>query len=209
MWEPRPLTTLWAFTACYRDSFTFYLFYLTSCKDNTVRTTNISSIKKLHSSGKMCKYYIISLLIQSTLFFNGPRSCATILFLWVHNLTSCFKLYIYSSWREIWDSHDDEYKDRPLLGCDNVCSGRGLPTFLLWRRIPLWIFTGLYGITSQRTIIAISVLIIRLIRNCKHPVSTLSRCLETIKCLYDYEYNVAGKRENNRILVKEDWLSCW
>jgi hypothetical protein len=21
MWEPRPLTTLWAFTACYRDSF--------------------------------------------------------------------------------------------------------------------------------------------------------------------------------------------
>jgi hypothetical protein len=25
MWEPRPLTPLWAFTACYRDSFTFYL----------------------------------------------------------------------------------------------------------------------------------------------------------------------------------------
>jgi hypothetical protein len=23
MWEPRRLTTLWAFTACYRDSFTF------------------------------------------------------------------------------------------------------------------------------------------------------------------------------------------
>jgi hypothetical protein len=23
MWDPRPLTTLWAFTACYRDSFTF------------------------------------------------------------------------------------------------------------------------------------------------------------------------------------------
>jgi hypothetical protein len=23
MWEPRPLTPLWAFTACYRDSFTF------------------------------------------------------------------------------------------------------------------------------------------------------------------------------------------
>jgi hypothetical protein len=26
MWKPRRLTTLWAFTACYRDSFTFYLF---------------------------------------------------------------------------------------------------------------------------------------------------------------------------------------
>jgi hypothetical protein len=24
MWEPRRLTTLWAFMACYRDSFTFY-----------------------------------------------------------------------------------------------------------------------------------------------------------------------------------------
>jgi hypothetical protein len=23
MWEPQHLTTLWAFTACYRDSFTF------------------------------------------------------------------------------------------------------------------------------------------------------------------------------------------
>jgi hypothetical protein len=27
MWEPRRLTTLWAFTVCYRDSFTFF-FYL-------------------------------------------------------------------------------------------------------------------------------------------------------------------------------------
>jgi hypothetical protein len=25
MWQPRRLTTLWAFTACYRNSFTFYL----------------------------------------------------------------------------------------------------------------------------------------------------------------------------------------
>jgi hypothetical protein len=24
MWQPRRLTTLWAFTACYKDSFTFY-----------------------------------------------------------------------------------------------------------------------------------------------------------------------------------------
>jgi hypothetical protein len=26
MWEPRRLITLWAFTACYRDSFSFYLY---------------------------------------------------------------------------------------------------------------------------------------------------------------------------------------
>jgi hypothetical protein len=25
MWKPRRLTTLWAFTACYRDSFTLFL----------------------------------------------------------------------------------------------------------------------------------------------------------------------------------------
>jgi hypothetical protein len=29
MWEPRRVTTLWAFTACYRDSFTFFF---NSCK---------------------------------------------------------------------------------------------------------------------------------------------------------------------------------
>jgi hypothetical protein len=27
VWEPRHLTTLWALMACYRDSFTFYLYY--------------------------------------------------------------------------------------------------------------------------------------------------------------------------------------
>jgi hypothetical protein len=27
MWEPRRLTTLWASTACYRDGFTFTLFF--------------------------------------------------------------------------------------------------------------------------------------------------------------------------------------
>jgi hypothetical protein len=28
MWEPRPLTLLWAFTACYRDNFTLlFTFY--------------------------------------------------------------------------------------------------------------------------------------------------------------------------------------
>jgi hypothetical protein len=26
MWEPRHLTTLWAFMACYRDSFTFLIY---------------------------------------------------------------------------------------------------------------------------------------------------------------------------------------
>jgi hypothetical protein len=28
MWDPQRLTTLWAFTACYRDSFTFIFTYV-------------------------------------------------------------------------------------------------------------------------------------------------------------------------------------
>jgi hypothetical protein len=32
MWEPRLLTTLWAFTACYRDSFIFYLILLSGSR---------------------------------------------------------------------------------------------------------------------------------------------------------------------------------
>jgi hypothetical protein len=28
MWEPRPLTPLWAFTACYRDSFTYFTYVI-------------------------------------------------------------------------------------------------------------------------------------------------------------------------------------
>jgi hypothetical protein len=31
MWEPRHLTTLWASTACYRDSFTFLLLFTPCC----------------------------------------------------------------------------------------------------------------------------------------------------------------------------------
>jgi hypothetical protein len=32
MWEPQPLTTLWAFSACYRDSFTFtVVWYVVPC----------------------------------------------------------------------------------------------------------------------------------------------------------------------------------
>jgi hypothetical protein len=40
MWEPRHLTTLWAFTACYRDSFTFVSYVCiktySSCKETSL-----------------------------------------------------------------------------------------------------------------------------------------------------------------------------
>jgi hypothetical protein len=31
IWDPRRLTTLWASTACYRDSFTFYIYMKEEC----------------------------------------------------------------------------------------------------------------------------------------------------------------------------------
>jgi hypothetical protein len=37
MWEPRRLTALWAFTACYRDSFTFFCSTLRRIWNNKTR----------------------------------------------------------------------------------------------------------------------------------------------------------------------------
>jgi hypothetical protein len=37
MWEPRPLTTLWASTACYRDGFTFFHFEIPEGTESDVR----------------------------------------------------------------------------------------------------------------------------------------------------------------------------
>jgi hypothetical protein len=39
MWEPRRLTTLWASTACYRDS--FYLHVLEVSKDYNIRNRSL------------------------------------------------------------------------------------------------------------------------------------------------------------------------
>jgi hypothetical protein len=49
MWQPRRLTTLWAFTACYRDSFTFYLF---------------TCLKMLHTSNHSIVFTFALLLLE-------------------------------------------------------------------------------------------------------------------------------------------------
>jgi hypothetical protein len=41
MWEPRRLTALWASTVCYRDSFTFTLYWSLLLDDGTDRQTGI------------------------------------------------------------------------------------------------------------------------------------------------------------------------
>jgi hypothetical protein len=45
MWEPRRLTTLWAFTVCYRGNFTFYIFiYLTTLSVSTLHGVDGAAI---------------------------------------------------------------------------------------------------------------------------------------------------------------------
>jgi hypothetical protein len=46
MWEPRPLTPLWAFTACYRDSFTYFIY----------RWHVVADIKNYTKGGKKYKF---------------------------------------------------------------------------------------------------------------------------------------------------------
>jgi hypothetical protein len=45
MWEPQRLTTLWAFTVCYRDSFTFLLLKWTKKKYLKSRNLNDSIVR--------------------------------------------------------------------------------------------------------------------------------------------------------------------
>jgi hypothetical protein len=67
MWEPRPLTPLWAFKACYRDSFTFAYFYEhehTDRKQNAKRSSG-----KVWSLGdrknvRMSKYWTLSMPLR-------------------------------------------------------------------------------------------------------------------------------------------------
>jgi hypothetical protein len=46
MWEPRRITTLWAFTACYRDSFTFLPLQL--------RYNNFTTVMHSFERGSLC-----------------------------------------------------------------------------------------------------------------------------------------------------------
>jgi hypothetical protein len=53
MWEPRPLTILWASTACYRDSFTFLTFTELTMRTSpwsTVNKRSMISVAQLHSA---------------------------------------------------------------------------------------------------------------------------------------------------------------
>jgi hypothetical protein len=55
MWEPRFLTPLWAFTPCYRDSFTFTFIDLASLQ---LRTMVLSVI--IRELSECCRMFVVS-----------------------------------------------------------------------------------------------------------------------------------------------------
>jgi hypothetical protein len=62
MWEPRHLTTLWAFTACYRNSFYLYLLVLTdsryiTSKDSWEKRFSINFVSPKFSSKNWNLHY--------------------------------------------------------------------------------------------------------------------------------------------------------
>jgi hypothetical protein len=50
MWDPQRLTTLWAFTACYRDSFTFFFLFLLPFQIRNIYHLPLQLDFALHSS---------------------------------------------------------------------------------------------------------------------------------------------------------------
>jgi hypothetical protein len=49
MWEPQRLAALWASKACYRDSFTFYLFYVSLQRIESLKGTVIPTLESIAS----------------------------------------------------------------------------------------------------------------------------------------------------------------
>jgi hypothetical protein len=62
MWEPRHLTTLWASTASYRDSFTFFTFL--TCMYNTLMSIFAFNIPRQSADSVTHIFYWISYEIK-------------------------------------------------------------------------------------------------------------------------------------------------
>jgi hypothetical protein len=69
MWEPQPLTTLWAFTACYRDNATFFITVIIIIIFIT-RIYEYVCMNIILSRRKVYLFYV-SHLFMITSIFNG------------------------------------------------------------------------------------------------------------------------------------------
>jgi hypothetical protein len=88
MWEPRRLTTIWASTACYRDSFTFTFTFLLILhwSPSPVRTPSTSClVRQPYGKRVLCKHFLLSsqrmntgsvLKIESSSYTDDVTVCA-------------------------------------------------------------------------------------------------------------------------------------
>jgi hypothetical protein len=62
MWKPRRLTTLWAFTACYRDSFTFldelydYAFYMANGESSYYCGACVERLRSVRAEDNLVRF---------------------------------------------------------------------------------------------------------------------------------------------------------
>jgi hypothetical protein len=85
MWEPRRLRTLWAFTAYYRDSLTFYIYnyeslFLIKCKGFLNYLNECQLLKKDPMPGRYeIIYFIVFLYILSGFLLREiARACGVL-----------------------------------------------------------------------------------------------------------------------------------
>jgi hypothetical protein len=77
MWEPRRLTNLWASTACYRDSFTFFLRESIACHSRSSYPFSVFFTSKLYNHiVRRTNLYIKSHIRNTTL------SCTAFFYWW-------------------------------------------------------------------------------------------------------------------------------
>jgi hypothetical protein len=83
MWEPRRLTTLWAWTACYRDSFTYFTFVcLTDCLSCfSVRESEVTG-RAIQTEAQFSVRIYIMVLRYLSVYFEEQRKI-------MKNLSQC------------------------------------------------------------------------------------------------------------------------
>jgi hypothetical protein len=74
MWEPRRLTTLWVFTACYKDSSKFFFFSLLKCLLKLLIFKNMLNVYYVAASSQSSSVYLFCFLHVSLLLLSSSSS---------------------------------------------------------------------------------------------------------------------------------------
>jgi hypothetical protein len=123
MWEPRLLTTLWASTACYRDSFTFTFIGFTDYLDTQFVSTRIyNGLTELHTPAIIVPTAHIKSCLHS-LTFNCPFNCD-----WLFSSDSRTELTWLPQFSSLYSSARPAQRAPFILVCVSVAAGTCLPS---------------------------------------------------------------------------------